>query len=90
MRLGDLLKVSVAGLSMLPRLLTPSPMLATPLLSGPDRSAEEGWQDHLQLRGQVGLSCGFPGLVEMTGGEKGGREDEEAQGKRQIAPGKKH
>lgn len=50
-RLGDLLKVSIAGLTMLPRFLAPSPMLATPLLSGPDRSPEEGWQDHLQLRG---------------------------------------
>lgn len=50
-RLGDLLKVSVAGLSVLPRFLAPSPMLATPLLSGPDKSPEEGWQDHIQLRG---------------------------------------
>lgn len=39
-RLGDLLKVSIAGLTMLPRFLAPLPMFATPLLSGPDRSPE--------------------------------------------------
>lgn len=49
---------------------------------------EEGCQDHLQQRLQShGLSQGFPGVVEMTGGEKREKGDEAGQDTRQLIPG---
>lgn len=77
---------------ILPRRLTPSPVLASPLLSGPGRNAREGWQDPLQPRRlcrHVGLSQGSLGLA----GRKEERGNEAAQGnaeagKDQLYPGK--
>ena len=78
----------------LPGFLAPQPMPAAPLFPGPSSGAEEGWQ--VTSKGgdfrHVRLFQGFPGVLEMPGGEKGGerRGGIPGGGKMQVKPGKMH